>query len=114
MLQIGTKMKTMKYLSSTTVLILALAAASPALPLQQGLAPNDAKWPGHVDVDALQDSKVGNILIKDKLAAQIAQFKTDMKIDVDIHLQKLHSVTALGTAFPLGPEPNDVVRVTLC
>src|SRR5260221_1632522 len=109
MLQIGTKMKAWKFLSSTPVLILARAAPSPALPLQQGLAPNDAKWLVHVDVDALRDSKVGNILIKDKLAAQIAQLKTDMKIDVELILQKLHSITAFGTDFQMGPEANGVL-----
>ena len=102
-------MKTMKYLSYTTVLMLALATRAPALPPEQGLAPHDAKWLVHVDMDALRDSKVGNILIKDKLAAQIAQLKTDMKIDVELILQKLHSITAFGTDFQVGPEANGVL-----
>ncbi len=99
----------MKYVCSITGLMLALAATSPALPLQQGLAPHDAKWLVQLDVDALRDSKVGTILIKDKLAAQIAQLKTDMKIDVELILQKLHSITAFGTDFQMGPEANGVL-----
>ena len=99
----------MNYFSYTVALVLTLATSSYATPLQKGVIPRDAKWLVHLDVDNLRDSKVGTIVIKQTLAAPLAQLKTEMKVDGELILQKLHSITAFGTDFQAGPEVNGVL-----
>ena len=71
--------------------------------------PDDAKWLVHLDVDSLRESKVGNVLIKDVLAKPLEKLKSEMKVDGQLILKKLHSLTAFGNDFKAGPEANGVL-----
>jgi hypothetical protein len=101
----------MKYFGYSLAVLLAFSATTRALPVQQGIVPDDAKWLVHLDVDSLRESKVGNIVIKDVLAKPLAKLKSEMKIDGQLILQKLHSLTAFGTDFQKGPEANGVLML---
>ena len=99
----------MKRFSYTLAVLLTFTASSRALPLQPGQVPDDAKWLVHLDVDNLRESKVGNVLIKDVLAKPLAKLKSEMKVDGELILKKLHSLTAFGNDFKAGPEANGVL-----
>jgi hypothetical protein len=92
--------------------LLAFTLSTPALPLEKGVVPNDAKWLIHLDVDNLRDSKVGQTLINEILAEPLAKLKTEMKVDGQLILQKLHSVTAFGNNFEAGPKADGVLLLS--
>src|ERR1051326_450487 len=91
---------------------LTLTLTARALPLDQRLVPNDAKWLVHLDVDSLRDSKLGHVVIDQMLAEHLAKLKEQMKIDGQLILQKLHSVTAFGFDFETGPKANGVLLLS--
>ena len=99
----------MKYIAYSFVVFLVFVTTTRAVPLQRGLVPLEAKWLVHLDVDNFRDSKLGGIVINDLLGPHLAQLKTDMKVDGQLILQKLHSVTAFGTDFQAHPEANGVL-----
>src|SRR5262245_29333902 len=101
--------KLMKHFSYTLAALLTFVATTRALPVQHGMVPEDAKWMVHLDVDSLRESKVGNVLIKDVLPKPLAKLKTEMKIDGQLILKKLHSLTAYGNDFQAGPQANGVL-----
>lgn len=102
----------MKLFRPILPLLLALATTAPALPLQTGLVPENAKWLVHLDLDNFRDSKLGNLVLKEMLAAHLAQLKAAANVDVELILQKLHSLTAYGTDFQAGPQANGVLLLS--
>lgn len=102
----------MKYFACTIAVLLTFTATTRALQLKKGMLPDDAKWVVHLDVDNLRESKIGNIVIKDVLAAPLAKLKSEMKIDGQLILQKIHSITAFGNDFQAGPQANGVLMLS--
>jgi len=102
----------MKSFAYTLAVLLSLTAASRALPLQNALVPNDAKWLVHLDVDNLRESKIGTMVLNDMLAEPLAKLKREMKVDGQLILQKIHSLTAFGDDFQAGPKANGVALLS--
>ena len=102
-------MKTIKYFSCGMAVLLTVTFTGRALPLQKGLVPNDAKWLLHVDLDNLRDSKLGTVIFNEVLAGKLAELKEQFKVDGQLILQKMHSVTAFGTDFQTGAKANGVL-----
>src|SRR6185369_5325017 len=106
------KMKTIKYLSCMVAVLLSLSLSARALPLQKGLVPGDAKWLVHLDLDNFRDSKLGNALINKVLAGKLDQLKAEFKVDGQLILQKIHSITAFGNYFETGKKANGVLLLS--
>src|SRR6266436_3032008 len=104
--------KTMKYLTYALAVLLSLTTTTRALPLQKALVPDDAKWLVHLDVDNLRESKIGTMVLNDILAAPLVKLKTEMKVDGQLILQKIHAVTAFGDDFQAGPKANGVLLLS--
>lgn len=102
----------MKLLCYTLALGLTVGGAAHALPLQKELVPGDAKWLVHLDVDAFRDSRLGGMTLNEMLAAPLAQLKAQFKIDGQLVLQKLHSITAFGNDFEAGPKADGVLLLS--
>jgi len=105
-------MKTMKYLACAITALWTFASTTFALPLQKGFVPADAKWLVHLDLDSFRDSKMGETVLKEKLAAPLAHLKEVAKVDVEVILQKLHSITAYGMDFETGRKANGVLLLS--
>lgn len=105
-------MKNMKYLAYTVAALWACATSALALPLQKEFVPADAKWLVHLDLDNFRESKLGETVLKDKLAEPLARLKAEAKVDVELILQKLHSITAYGMDFETGRKANGVLLLS--
>src|SRR5438105_5932484 len=102
-------MKTRNCFNCLLVLVLTFTSTTRAVPLQKGLVPDDAKWLIHLDLDSLRESKLGDVVLNQMLAGPLAQLKTEMKVDGQLILQKVHSITAFGNDFKAGPKANGVL-----
>src|SRR5438093_6099957 len=102
----------MKYLAYSLAVVLSFIAGARALPLQPGVAPGDAKWLVHLDLDNFRESKLGSTVINEMLAAPLAKLKTEFKVDGELILKKLHSLTAFGTDFEAGSQADGVLLLS--
>src|SRR6266542_3561004 len=105
-------MKIMKCFACGLAALMACTVTTRALPIEKGLVPNDAKWLVHLDVDNLRESKIGHTVIDEMLAEPLAKLKTEMKVDGQLILQKLHSITAFGNDFETGSKVNGVLLLS--
>jgi len=88
---------------------LLLGGAAWAAPLDEGQISHNAKWLAHVDVDALEESLIGQYLI-DHLKREIAKGNdSNISFNLDEILKEVHSVTAYGTTFDEEPDMNSVL-----
>ena len=102
-------MKTLKSLICLLIIPITFSESGRALPLQKSMVPEDAKWMVHLDVDALRESKLGDMLLNKMLAAHLEQMKAQFKVDGQLILKKLHSLTAFGNDFKGGPQADGVL-----
>ena len=94
-------------------LMLALASTAPASPLLNTQIPENAKWVAHLDLDKLQQSKLGETLAKQFVDPQLGQMaeKLHKEMGIDFDWRKIHGLTAYGTNLKKKPDEHTVLLV---
>jgi hypothetical protein len=105
----------MKNLILALALTCALTTTIHADPLSKKAVSADAKWLVHLDLDNLRKAKIGEFLTKEVLEklveAKLSALKAQAKLDVDVDLKKIASITAYGTDLQKNPDANAVLLI---
>lgn len=101
----------MKVVQSAMFVLLALAGAVIAGPLQRQHVAADAKWLVHLDLDRLVQTAVGKWLAEAVLDPALARPLRELKqnLGIDFDWRDLSGITAYGTAFKPWGQPNGVL-----
>lgn len=101
-------MRTVSYLAAGVVLGGAISSGGP---LEKSAISNEAKWVAHLDMEAFNESQLGRYFLE--LGKKAIDEKKDMpvKLDVDVLIDDLKSVTAYGFEFQDQPEDNSAIMV---
>ena len=101
-------MRTVNYLVASAVLSGAIASGGP---LEKSAISNEAKWVAHLDMEALNESQLGTYFLELGKKAIDEQKDMPVKLDVDVLLDDLKSVTAYGFEFQDRPEEHSAIML---
>src|ERR1041385_8166102 len=85
-------MKTMLILAA----VVALALPAQSDPLKQNLVPANSRWVLHLDVEAFRKSRIGAMIVENKVESKVRQVKQDTKLSLDFSFNKITAITAFG------------------
>ena len=106
----------MKMKFTVSALLLTFASVVAAGPLVKEHVDQNAKWLLHLDLDQFRTSKLGQfvmqeIIVKKAEAAKATANNPLTNLDVVKIIGQVHSLTAYGTGFEMGPQFNAVLML---
>jgi hypothetical protein len=93
------------------VLVLGCEMILPAAPLQREYVSAEAKWLLHADLDNLRQTQLGKHLYTDVIQKSLSNTVAELneKLNVDLDVNKLESITAYGESFHAKPKSDGVL-----
>lgn len=103
----------MRLLPASVIAVLWFNIVLTAAPLQRETISSEAKWLMHLDLDNLRETRIGKHLFNDVLQKIVAKPLADFnqKLNLDLDINKLQSLTAYGESFQGKPEASGVLLI---